>query len=78
MGILKKIRQYMDNSPTLKPYLLMWLRKTTKTTARMNCDVTECTLFEDALYSIRTGKSIGMTCIGIDDYYCKIEGGKEV
>ncbi len=31
MGLLKKIRQYMDNSPTLKPYLLMWLRKTTKT-----------------------------------------------
>lgn len=31
MGILKKIRQYIDNSPTLKPYLLMWLRKTTKT-----------------------------------------------
>ena len=31
MGILKRIRQYMDNSPTLKPYLLMWLRKTTKT-----------------------------------------------
>lgn len=31
MGILKSIRQYMDNSPTLKPYLLMWLRKTTKT-----------------------------------------------
>lgn len=31
MGIFKKIRAYMDNSPTLKPYLLMWLRKTTKT-----------------------------------------------
>ncbi len=31
MGVLKRIRQYMDNSPTLKPYLLMWLRKTTKT-----------------------------------------------
>lgn len=31
MGIFRNIRQYMDNSPTLKPYLLMWLRKTTKT-----------------------------------------------
>jgi hypothetical protein len=31
MSILEKIRQYMDNNPRLKPYLLMWLRKTTKT-----------------------------------------------
>lgn len=31
MSILKKIRRYMDNDPRLKPYLLIWLRKTTKT-----------------------------------------------
>jgi hypothetical protein len=31
MSILKEIRKYMDNNPRLKPYLLMWLRKTTKT-----------------------------------------------
>lgn len=31
MRILSKIRTYLDNNPRLKPYLLMWLRKTTKT-----------------------------------------------
>lgn len=31
MSILKRIREYMDNNPRLKPYLLMWLRRTTKT-----------------------------------------------
>lgn len=31
MSLLKRIRKYMDNDPRLKPYLLMWLRKTTKT-----------------------------------------------
>ena len=31
MKLLKKIRQRIDNNPVLKPYLLMWLRKTTKT-----------------------------------------------
>ena len=46
--------------------------------ARMNCDVTECTLFEDALYSIKTGKSLGMTCIGISDYYCTPEAKAEL
>lgn len=30
-NILKVIRQRIDNNPRLKPYLLMWLRKTTKT-----------------------------------------------
>ena len=31
MNLLKRLRKYMDNDPRLKPYLLMWLRKTTKT-----------------------------------------------
>lgn len=31
MGIVMKTREYMDNNPKMKPYLLMWLRKTTKT-----------------------------------------------
>ena len=31
MGFFNRIRQYVDNNPTLKPFLLMWLRKTTKT-----------------------------------------------
>jgi len=30
-NVFKSIRTYMDNNPRLKPYLLMWLRKTTKT-----------------------------------------------
>lgn len=46
--------------------------------ARMNCDVSECTLFEDALYSIKTGKSLGMTCIGISDFYCKPEAKAQI
>lgn len=29
--LLKKFREKIDNNPRLKPYLLMWLRKTTKT-----------------------------------------------
>ena len=29
--LLKVIREKLDNNPRLKPYLLMWLRKTTKT-----------------------------------------------
>lgn len=31
MSILKRIHKYLDNNPRLKPYFLMWLRKTTKT-----------------------------------------------
>lgn len=31
MNVLQSLRRYMDNNPNLKPYLLMWLRKTTKT-----------------------------------------------
>lgn len=31
MNPLKSLRRYLDNNPKLKPYLLMWLRKTTKT-----------------------------------------------
>lgn len=31
MNILKRINKYMYNNPYLKPYLLMWIRKTTKT-----------------------------------------------
>lgn len=37
--------------------------------ARMNCDVSECVLFEDALYSIKTGKNLGMRVVGIQDFY---------
>lgn len=38
--------------------------------ARMNCDVSECTLFEDAAYSVETGKKLGMTLVGIHDCHC--------
>ncbi len=31
MNALRSLRRYLDNNPKLKPYLLMWLRKTTKT-----------------------------------------------
>ncbi len=48
-----------------KPYIFL------EAAARMNCKVSECTLFEDALYSLRTGKALGMTLVGIEDYYCK-------
>lgn len=47
-----------------KPYIFM------EAAARMNCDVSECTLFEDALYSMRTGKALGMTLVGIHDCHC--------
>ena len=46
--------------------------------ARMNCDASECTLFEDAVYSLRTGKSLGMGCVGIEDYYCTPEARAEM
>lgn len=48
-----------------KPYIFL------EAAARMNCDIKECVLFEDAIYSIRTGKALGMTVVGIEDYYCK-------
>ncbi len=48
-----------------KPYIFL------EAAARMNCRVSECTLFEDALYSLKTGKSLGMSLVGIEDYYCK-------
>lgn len=41
--------------------------------ARMNCEACECTLFDDAAYSLSTGKSMGMTVIGIKDAYCTDE-----
>ncbi len=55
-----------------EPYIFL------EAAARMNCDITECTLFEDALYSMQTGKNLGMTVIGIDDYYCKNETREEI
>ncbi len=47
-----------------KPYIFL------EAAARMNCAPSECTLFEDALYSLRTGKMLGMTVIGIEDSFC--------
>ena len=46
--------------------------------ARMNCDIKDCTLFEDAIYSLRTGKALGMTLVGIEDYYCKPDTRTEI
>ncbi len=46
--------------------------------ARMNCEVSDCVLFEDALYSLRTGKALGMTLVGVDDYYCRSETREEI
>lgn len=67
------IRQYFDfvlsaedrKSGKDKPYIFL------EAAARMNCDISECTLFEDAIYSLRTGKQLGMQLVGIKDYYCK-------
>ena len=47
-----------------KPYIFL------EAAARMNCDTCECVLFEDALYSLRVGKSLGMTTVAIDDFFC--------
>lgn len=47
-----------------KPYIFL------EAAARMNCDTSECVLFEDALYSLRVGKSLGMTLVAIDDFFC--------
>jgi len=55
-----------------KPYIFL------EAAARMNCEVSDCVLFEDAIYSIRTGRSLGMRCVGIDDFYCKPEVKKEI
>lgn len=46
--------------------------------ARMNCDVSECVLFEDALYSVKTGKSLGMRVVGIQDFYSTPEAVREL
>ena len=46
--------------------------------ARMNCEPAECVLFEDALYSMKTGKSLGMTVIGVDDRYCRKNVREEI
>lgn len=70
---LSGIIQYVDfilsaedrKSGKESPYIFL------EAAARMNCEIRECTLFEDALYSIRTGKNLGMTVVGIDDYYCR-------
>ncbi len=35
---------------------------------RFGCDVTEMTLFEDSLYSVKTAKELGIYCIGVADY----------
>lgn len=67
------IRQYFDfvlsaedrKSGKDRPYIFL------EAAARMNCDISECTLFEDAIYSLRTGKQLGMQLVGIKDYYCK-------
>ena len=48
-----------------KPYIFL------EAAARMNCDISECTLFEDAIYSLRTGKKLGMKLVAIKDFYCK-------
>ena len=48
-----------------KPYIFL------EAAARMNCDISECTLFEDAVYSLRTGKKLGMKLVAIKDFYCK-------
>lgn len=74
------IREYFDfvisaedrKSGKDKPYVFM------EAAARMNCDASECTLFEDAIYSLRTGKKLGMQTVGIKDYYCKPEVWDEI
>ena len=55
-----------------KPYIFL------EAASRMNCDVSECTLFEDALYSLRTGKSLGMTLVGIEDDFCTESAKREI
>ncbi len=47
-----------------KPYIFL------EAAARMNCEASECVLFEDALYSLKIGKSLGMTGVAIDDFFC--------
>lgn len=47
-----------------KPYIFL------EAAARMNCEPCECVLFEDALYSLKVGKSLGMTLVGVDDFFC--------
>lgn len=47
-----------------KPYIFL------EAASRMNCDPCECVLFEDALYSLKVGKSLGMTLVAIDDFFC--------
>lgn len=45
---------------------------------RLGCDITELVLFEDALYSMKTAKSIGMKVVAVREQYeeqnlCKIK-----
>ena len=55
-----------------RPYIFL------EAAARMNCDVSECVLFEDALYSLRTGKSLGMRLVGVEDHYCRPQARKQI
>lgn len=55
-----------------KPYIFL------EAAARMNCDISECCLFEDALYSIRTGKSLGMTVVCVEDFFCTPSAREEI
>lgn len=55
-----------------KPYIFL------EAASRMNCEVSECTLFEDALYSIKTGKSLGMTTVCMEDFFCKNDAREEI
>ncbi len=55
-----------------KPYILI------EAAARMNAELCECVIFEDAIYGIRTGKELGMTAVGIKDRYCTENTAKDI
>ncbi len=55
-----------------KPYILI------EAAARMNADPSECTIFEDAIYGIRTGKMLGMTAVGVEDRYCSEKAAQDI
>ena len=66
---LSNLRPYIDfiisgedrKSGKDKPYIFL------EAAARMNCNASDCVLFEDALCNLRTAQKLGMKLVGIDD-----------